>query len=1367
MQADLTFLKALRDKLKGGNTASIHLNALPGRFATRLDVADFNVVETKMADNFLDKILSESNFQYKILFELPNSSAEFKEERHFSLGVLAKRLNALYIENEDNFREHGIKTFGFGYPFVLLRSPRDPQKILKAPLFIWQLDILKSYSEPNSWLILRNKIRDEAGRIRTEDIHGVAINEVLISFLKSEYSVELPQLSEDLTADDALFNRAELRQELENACKKLNINASFSAENDVLEQPLSPLPEREEAESGDFPRMHFGGIFGLFRTQKESIINDIDGLLEIHNDLDFTELDFEMERLESAAVVVETDPSQQEILDTLVEFPNQIIQGPPGTGKSQSLTALITAALANKMKCLVVCEKKTALDVIRNNLYQTNPLLGELSVVVEDMNKDRDAVVTSVRERASRNVELPYFNAIEHQNLETNHRLLKASVNAAHQSLAQPIFQGKNWTTLVGDFLKTQKKANFNLLKSKLEYKNFDFTESEYAMLSKNIKEGQLLYSKVLAQNQQFSVLEGLPDAIFLRENALATQQALENKINNYIQQLEKYAVTITEEIKNYTQFLEVHFLNYYGRLNESSEQFLQYWTRNINQFGNDFAANDDLNSLKTGALSLFSSKHRQMKENKQLLLTYYNSVFYTYNSFRYFEHQFISEQQLGSSLAKLQENVQQLQQKNELWKKEHETVQNQYLSKFSPQNFHIGYSEKITLLKVTTDDIYTIFEQIRQDNFLSHFSKNLTNISELEQIIQRQIDDFRAIQDSLPQFRSYFDWRKYKIQISVLHQQVLTTLQEEGLTDWQAAFDSWYLNWLLAVREQPDLPKSEAALTELSSQNIDLRQSQLQKILYFWSAQQQVSTKNFQQQQGINLVSLYNKRGSRGERRNSLRKIISSDFSLFTDYFPVLLVSPSICSSIVPLEKGLFDMVIFDEASQLRLEDTFAALYRGKIKIVSGDSQQMPPSSYFQGGNAVLSPAEDDNFLEEIPENVTKKTIQSLDLAHCESLLEYAEYRNFKQSYLKIHYRSQHPALIDFSNHAFYGKRLLPMPAKPNALYPPIVFEPLAGVYEDQVNRLEAKKVVEILMSQIKPLETGKYPSVGIATFNIYQRNLIIEEINIARQQSIENEAIIQKIGSDFFVKNLENIQGDERDIIIISTTYGRRNDGSFRQSFGPILQKNGYKLLNVIITRAKKQVIICTSIPSEFYQTYPQLLEVQGNTGKAIFYAYLAYSKAVGAADEAASQSILELIYQKSNLMQSIDNSLLASAESPFEAEVLQDLLKHIAAQRIVPQYKMGGFRIDIVLLSEYDKKPILAIECDGAKYHSSPEAYAWDMFRQKHLEQYGIKFHRIWSSNWWTNPQRELEDLLDVIAELDKNLRQQSEIDSLFED
>ena len=234
-------------------------------------------------------------------------------------------------------------------------------------------------------------------------------------------------------------------------------------------------------------------------------------------------------------------------------------------------------------------------------------------------------------------------------------------------------------------------------------------------------------------------------------------------------------------------------------------------------------------------------------------------------------------------------------------------------------------------------------------------------------------------------------------------------------------------------------------------------------------------------------------------------------------------------------------------------------------------------------------------------------------------------------------------------------------------------------------------------------------------------------------------------------FVKNLENIQGEERDIIIISTTFGFNSEGKFNQQFGPINQSKGYKLFNVIITRAKHVLYVCTSIPNAYYAKYKEEISLKGNMRKGIFYAYLAYAQSVERNDDEARENILKLL--SDNCVEKLSHERLSFVESPFEQEVYEYLTDYIDKERIEAQYKIGGFRIDFVVKSKRNGKPIIAIECDGAYYHSSEEAYAWDMYRQKQIEEeMGFWFFRIWSTNWWIDQQKEIRKLVEFIQSID---------------
>jgi superfamily I DNA and/or RNA helicase/very-short-patch-repair endonuclease len=1348
---DLIFLKALRDKLKGGNIRSIHLNALPGRYASRLDISTLNYIQPGLANNFLQLLLTKPCFEFKISFDgIDLNSISSDEQKH--LGLLSKRLNSLYIENEDNYKEHGIKTFSFGYPLLIKPSKLDPKKIIKAPLFIWQLEIIKSFNKINTWSILRNKVKNENGKIIDEEIHSVGLNEVLLSFLKSDENIVIPQINEELL-EDAVVDENELIAE---CCKVLDkLNAGVNKESLISNfiEPLKNIPDATSLEAivSNKAWIYFGGVFGLFRSQKESIITDIDILID-----NFADFEFENLKIEGFGgtpySAIETDPSQQEILNTLGPEPKKIIQGPPGTGKSQSLTALITNALANNLKCLVVCEKKTALDVIKNNLHRENDQLGALAAVIEDINKDRDGIVNSVRDRMN---SLSSLNTFNQENYKTARLNIETTVNTLiqqHKQLGKTIYKGKTWTELVGEFLKRQKIADYNILKNKLDYKTFGFgkDEDELIEITSKIKTAKKLYAEI---NRLDHPLEMLSDEIFEQDNPRGIQLHLEELLKQLQEEFSQLKSEFETRITEYKNWLDTHYWEYYNAVKAKITKYLEFAESNRELYGKDFFANNNFTRLKIDVLSMLSSRYKTLKTNRSLLINQVSEIKEEQSKLKYFEYPYL-EIDHTPTLKPYVENIEGLNDFIEKWFITTTEQKENYLKHFSSFNLHPQCSNQLNVAEAE-NQYETLILKLKSEQLLKRLIPNPDNLNEKLAQVGLLINEIKTLSENLEDFREYYEWRQFYIGLSSLQQTVIRTIIECNPEEWITSFESWYYYWLLSLNEDRNLPKNSDTIEEFFSAKQDFRKTQIRSIINNWSTRQLRSVRQAQGK-GLNPTSLFNKRGTKGERRNSLRRIIKTDFELFTDFFPAVMISPSACSSIIPLTEGLFDIVIFDEASQLRLEDTFPALLRGKIKIVSGDSQQMPPSSYFQGGNALLNPTEED-FEEETtdsPEILNQKIINSIDLADSESLLFYAENCNYKQSYLKAHYRSQHPHLIEFSNHAFYGKRLIPMP--PKMEYKPIQYIEVNGTYEDQVNRDEARQVVDILLNHIKPFKSGKYPSVGVATFNLYQRNLILEEITKARQLKPEFDKKISDLGSDLFVKNLENIQGDERDIMIISTTFGRRSDGSFRQQFGPILQRNGYKLLNVIITRAKYKVFVCTSIPQEHIGQYPALLQQTKNTGRGIFYAYLAYARYISEGNAAMRDTLLKQLYENCE-SKSFDIEFdVYGSESPFEEEVYYQLAKRIGQQRLQQQFWVGGFRIDLVVKSEITGKPIIAIECDGAKYHSSNEAYSWDVFRQTQIEQYGFKFFRIWSTNWFYSTEKELRKLVAFIQEIDKQER-----------
>jgi very-short-patch-repair endonuclease len=653
--------------------------------------------------------------------------------------------------------------------------------------------------------------------------------------------------------------------------------------------------------------------------------------------------------------------------------------------------------------------------------------------------------------------------------------------------------------------------------------------------------------------------------------------------------------------------------------------------------------------------------------------------------------------------------------------------------------------TETLKSLKEYTSDLR---DKIKSDTWTNH--KIQTNefkgfINMVKKIIQEKKNYFNNENDI---FITEFNWFQFYNGLS--NEAKLIVNELKGKQDWRKSILIHYLNSMLVNSANSDLPTSDSEHKELNKILSGLEKEQLKYISEFWFSKQIDTTRDFEQlNSNLTVENLYNKRSSNRFKRLSLRQIVQYDVDLFTTFFPIILTSPDVASNLFKGMNGYFDLVMFDEASQLRLEDNLPAILKGKQIIIAGDEHQMPPSNYFS--KVFDGTIEDEDDIEEEDEIIVDR---DNILLSCESLLDFGSELNFEKRHLDFHYRSRHPYLIDFSNYAFYNQRLKPLPNTFD--YTPVKYIQVNGTFSDHINDAEAEMVLSIIENNINRLPNGEYPTVGIATFNIAQRNHIKSKI-LERQKFSKFEQFNAKIQeleeNGMFIKNLENIQGDERDVIILSTTYGPGKDGKFTQRFGPINHSKGYKLLNVIITRAKYKVYVCSSVPEQVFLNYKELLITEGSNNKrAVFYAYLAYSKAVSEQNNDLRIGVLTALSENSTTSTYFNLGSLGELESPFEEEVYQRLIDEVDKSKVSAQIKVSEFRIDIVYDPKISGVPKIAIECDGAKYHSSREAYLHDRHRQKILESHGFVFHRIWSTNWWRNPQRETKLLIEFIRNVE---------------
>ncbi|ANS29905.1 hypothetical protein R1CP_26285 [Rhodococcus opacus] len=434
--------------------------------------------------------------------------------------------------------------------------------------------------------------------------------------------------------------------------------------------------------------------------------------------------------------------------------------------------------------------------------------------------------------------------------------------------------------------------------------------------------------------------------------------------------------------------------------------------------------------------------------------------------------------------------------------------------------------------------------------------------------------------------------------------------------------------------------------------------------------------------------------------RHKPVRQLLVETGSLTQELKPCFMMSPLSVSQYLP-PRFKFDVVIFDEASQVLPSDAINCVYRGRQLIVAGDQKQLPPTDFFSVGDDASGDDEDDEV--DVFQSV-------LDLAKGAGGLTSLP--------LNWHYRSRHEDLITYSNYRFYGGTLFTFPSAtfdaPNL---GVELIHVKGTYRRGTTRdnpIEAAKVVErvLYFATHHPEE-----SIGVVTFSAAQADAVAAEME---RHSSEHPVLASLLNDHdrldgFFVKSLENVQGDERDVIVFSLGYGPDENRKFTMNFGPLNREGGWRRLNVAITRARKRVEVVTSFRASEMSSTP-------NEGLRHLKNYLDFAE--------RGQSALALDLEES----------LGDVESPFEEQVIK-VIKGWGYD-VIPQVGVAGYRIDMAV--RHPDRPgayAIGIECDGAAYHSSKTARDRDRLREAVLRNLGWEIHRIWGLSWWRD--REVQE------------------------
>lgn len=453
------------------------------------------------------------------------------------------------------------------------------------------------------------------------------------------------------------------------------------------------------------------------------------------------------------------------------------------------------------------------------------------------------------------------------------------------------------------------------------------------------------------------------------------------------------------------------------------------------------------------------------------------------------------------------------------------------------------------------------------------------------------------------------------------------------------------------------------------------------------------------------------------------IRGLIEAMPQTFTKLTPCVLMSPLSVAQYLPTQQATFDLVIFDEASQITTWDAVGAIARGRQSIIVGDPKQLPPTNFFG-----RTEEEVDEELEEYERDLP-------------SILDEAAAAGLPTHQLNWHYRSRDEALIAFSNRRYYGQRLVTFPS-PVTASTAVQFHKVDGIYArgaGRTNEIEARKVVKFIVRRLErwaELPADQRPSIGVITFNSQQQDLIQDLLDQARTDRPHLEWFFAEDREEpVIVKNLENVQGDERDVMVFSITFGPDIAGKISMTFGAVNKDGGEKRLNVAVTRAKSEFHVFSSISAD---------DIDLNRTKSLGVKHL--------------KNYLDYAERGIVALAAMDEGSLGDADSPFEISVAQAL--QAKGWEVRTQVGVSGFRIDLGVVHPDKAGAFLAgVECDGATYHRSATARDRDQIREAVLRNLGWEILRIWSTDWFMRQQDALKRIDDALHQLLERSREEA--------
>jgi hypothetical protein len=1147
-----------------------------------------------------------------------------------------------------------------------------------------------------------------------------------------------------------------------------------------------------------------------------SMSADLATTSELASDVEPQTLEKRVRAFDQERLIADADPCQARAVRLARHSRGLVIHGPPGTGKSQTIANIIGDHLARGERVLFVCDKRTALDVVMNRLDSMG--FGSLCAIVHDPQRDPRELYKAIRQQLDDLTDLQTDKGIErrlnrldqelqklHDRLTEHHQALMlppgADTPSFHELMGRWMALPDHAVDFPAELLEGVSSVQLESLSQPLHELLERGTASHYPGNPWAAAAGIPLSDFLAAPMDE--IRGRLQKAADL---AAALDQTADEAIPPF--QSDEEIIEAGRARADFAPTLE--------RLTARNLPLLHRWLQEpatqVEQYARQFDSlraqlelaasgplDTELNAVHAGSKPPLATINQQIvslerylsatrsflgfiafgrKKAARLVLSVYGlsvgqenatrvRAFLTGLKARILLQDAVCQWTRGAAPPPHSpdaELIRIVQEHGELFTAIQELGTNPYLVPLK-EKLTAAAAAAPTMLKVVQGLLASParagaiehLEQLLPEMKL--FDSNWTDAADLlarkGDLLARQ---FTALQDSLPTLENVLRIRQALSELPRAIARAAETLLEKeiGSDTGLAVLRKAALHLEISSRLRND-----ARLQSVDTQNLQSvfdryvalgqqkKQAVRELVLHLWGSRQKerllAGTQSRLNSAGADLRRRF---VLRGERAMRLRQVIAVGQNLpegdpLFDLRPVWMASPETVAQVFP-RRPLFDVIVFDEASQCRLEEALPVLLRGQRVVIAGDPKQLPPTRFFESAVAIS----DQDDIE------TDQQLFEAQQGEIEDLLGAALNIEIDECYLDVHYRSNDAALIEFSNTHFYNGRLQPIPGHPanRSRFAPLTLYTAGGVYQDRQNEIEATRVCQIVRDLLRRAEP---PSIGIATFNINQRDLVLEkleelsEADAAFGRALDQARTRRRNGQfeGLFVKNLENVQGDERDHIIISTTYGPDPRGRFYRRFGPLGRAGGGRRLNVLVTRARQEVHLVSSIPPSEYRSLPPIPPGQAPGGPWLLFSYLQYAEQL--AD----------IYEAAHLH-------LENIQRQPEAEFVERVSRYPSSFcrglgcRLVEQHNVGadvfwgndGFCVDLALHHPQRAEDVtIGVLCDANRFGLAADPVEWEVFRTLVLESQGWELQRLWTPHFFRDPRGVIDAILRAANEL----------------